>query len=99
MIDASFTKSTAEIVSVKSFDTAVNTVLWAINNLRDTMHSHDSLDEEYLQWQLGMYELAYGSFAKHYCLWLPKGNLGQLIEIEPKTKAEILGKLEELGYV
>ena len=23
------------------FDTAVNTVLWAISNLRDTMHSHD----------------------------------------------------------
>lgn len=23
------------------FDSAVNTVLWAINNLRDTMHSHD----------------------------------------------------------
>lgn len=23
------------------FDTAVNTVLWALNNLRDTMHSHD----------------------------------------------------------
>ena len=23
------------------FETAVNTVLWAINNLRDTMHSHD----------------------------------------------------------
>jgi 6-phosphofructokinase 1 len=23
------------------FDTAVNTVLWAINNLRDTFHSHD----------------------------------------------------------
>lgn len=23
------------------FDTAVNSVLWAINNLRDTMHSHD----------------------------------------------------------
>lgn len=23
------------------FDTAVNTVLWAINNLRDTLHSHD----------------------------------------------------------
>ncbi len=23
------------------FDTAVNTVIWAINNLRDTMHSHD----------------------------------------------------------
>ena len=25
------------------FDTAVNTVLWAINNLRDTLHSHDRL--------------------------------------------------------
>ena len=23
------------------FDTAVNTVIWAVNNLRDTMHSHD----------------------------------------------------------
>lgn len=56
------------------------------------------LDKEYLSWQLGMYQLAYGKeFEKCYCLWLPKGKLGQLVEIVPKTKEEILNKLEELN--
>jgi len=55
------------------------------------------LDKEYLEWQLGMYQLACGKvFEKCYCLWLPKKNLGQLVEIVPKTKEEILNKLEEL---
>lgn len=55
------------------------------------------LDKEYLSWQLGMYQLAYGKeFEKHYCLWLPKKQLGQLVEIVPRTKEEILNKLEEL---
>lgn len=55
------------------------------------------LDKEYLSWQLGMYQLAYGKeFKKHYCLWLPKKKLGQLVEITPKTKEEILEKLKEL---
>ena len=57
-----------------------------------------SLDEEYLSWQLGMYEMAYGEkFGKHYCLWLPKGKLGKLVEIHVKTEQEIIEKLEELG--
>lgn len=56
------------------------------------------LDKEYLSWQLGMYALALGKeFKKYYCLWLPKNELGQLVEIIPKTKEEILNKLEELG--
>ena len=55
------------------------------------------LDKKYLSWQLGMYALALGrTFKKNYCLWLPKNNLGQLVEIVPKTKDEILKKLEEL---
>lgn len=55
------------------------------------------LDKEYLSWQLGMYQLAKGiNFEKCYCIWLPKGKLGQLVEITPKTKEEILNKLEEL---
>lgn len=55
------------------------------------------LDEEYLSWQLGMYALALGKeFEKYYCVWLPKKNLGQLVEIIPKTKKEILNKLREL---
>ena len=56
------------------------------------------LDKEYLSWQLGMYALALGKeFKKYFCVWLPKKQLGQLVEIVPKTKEEILKKLEELG--
>lgn len=61
-----------------------------------------ALDKEYLSWQLGMYSLAlkkYMYFDKYYCLWLPKGDLGQLVEIKPKTSEEILKKLSELGYI
>lgn len=55
------------------------------------------IDKEYLAWQLGMYALAKEiEFEKYYCIWLPKKNLGKLVEIEPKTKQEILAKLEEL---
>ena len=64
------------------------------------------LDKEYLAWQLGMYSLACNNylqldkyFDKYYCLWLPKGDLGQLVEIQPKTSEEILKKLSELGYI
>ena len=56
------------------------------------------LDKEYLSWQLGMYALALDKeFEKYYCVWLPKRQLGQLVEIVPKAKEEILKKLEELG--
>ena len=56
------------------------------------------LDKEYLSWQLGMYALALGrQFKKYYCVWLPKKQLGQLVEIVPKTKEEILEKIKELG--
>lgn len=61
-----------------------------------------ALDKEYLAWQLGMYSLAlkkYLQFDKYYCLWLPKGDLGQLVEIQPKTTDEIISKLSELGYI
>ena len=55
------------------------------------------LDKEYLSWQLGMYALALNeTFEKYYCIWLPKKELGQLVEIKPKTKEEMLKKLEEL---
>ena len=55
------------------------------------------LDKEYLSWQLGMYQLAKGEkYDKCYCIWLPKKELGQLVEIVPKTEKEILDKLEEL---
>lgn len=56
------------------------------------------LDKEYLNWQLGMYALALGKeFEEYYCVWLPKKSLGQLVKIEPKTKEEILKKMEELN--
>ena len=49
------------------------------------------LDKKYLAWQLSMYELAYGeAFDKFYCIWLPKGGLGKLVEIERIEKEKIL---------
>lgn len=49
------------------------------------------VDIESLEWQLGMYQLAKEKkYKKCYCLWLPKKDLGQLVEIEPKTKNDIL---------
>ena len=50
-----------------------------------------TLDKEYLSWQLSMYELAIGyQFEKLYCIWLPKGQIGELVEIEriPREKIE-----------
>lgn len=58
------------------------------------------VDKESLSWQLSMYKFAYlsvnpkGYFEKLYCLWLPKGELGRLIEIEPKSINEILEVLD-----
>ena len=59
-----------------------------------------SLDKEYLSWQLSLYEYAYGKeFDKLYAIWLPKKDLGKLVEIERKSKEEIgklLKKVEEV---
>ena len=58
------------------------------------------LDKEYLSWQLSFYELAIGKeFDKLYCLWLPKKNLGDLVEIKRKTKEELLKVLEDYGNI
>ena len=54
------------------------------------------VDEEYLSWQLSMYELAIGrEFDKLYCLWLPKGGVGKLIEVKRKSKEEIEKVIKE----
>lgn len=47
------------------------------------------LDEYMLSWQLGLYKLGYKKPIEHcYVLWLPKKDLGKLIEILPKSKKE-----------
>lgn len=54
------------------------------------------LDKESLAYQLGFYKLAYRKpIEKCYCLWLPKKNLGQLVEIVPKSKKELLEVLKD----
>lgn len=54
------------------------------------------LDLEYLSWQLSFYELATGkTFDKLYAIWLPKKELGELVEIERKPRKELLRKLEK----
>lgn len=58
------------------------------------------LDKEYLSWQLSFYELANESmyhtrFEKLYAIWLPKRDYGQLVEIERKTRSELLEALKK----
>ena len=54
------------------------------------------LDEEYLSWQLSYYEMAVGKkFDKLYAIWLPKKDIGQVVEIKRKTKKEFMKKLKE----
>lgn len=55
------------------------------------------LDIEYLSWQLSLYD--FPSKKRHeklYALWLPKKNLGKLVEIPRKSDEEIKEKLKEL---
>lgn len=54
------------------------------------------LDLEYLSWQLSFYEMACGkTFDKLYAIWLPKKDLGQLVEVNRKPKEELINKLKE----
>ena len=58
------------------------------------------LDKEYLSWQLSYYELAIGkTFDKLYAIWLPKKDIGQLVEIERKPKELLIKKLKEFMEV
>lgn len=55
------------------------------------------LDKEYLSWQLSFYELASGKkYDKLYVIWLPKKEKGKIIEIERKSKKELLDILEKM---
>lgn len=53
------------------------------------------IHKENLEWQLGFYYLANGKMKrKGYCVWLPKGKEGKMVEIKPKTKTECLELLK-----
>ena len=58
------------------------------------------LDKEYLSWQLSFYELAMNKhFDKLFAIWLPKKDIGQLVEIERKPKEILIKKLKEFMEV
>lgn len=59
-----------------------------------------SLDKEYLSWQLSLYEYATGEkFDKLYAIWLPKKDIGRLVEIKRKSKKEIEKLLKRCGLL
>lgn len=67
-----------------------------INDIKTTAQ----LDKEYLSWQLSFYKYAYENMGgkelvKGYVTWLPKKDLGQFIEIQFKTKEEVLELVRE----
>lgn len=53
------------------------------------------LDKDYVAWQNSYYELADEEVDKLYCLWLPKGHLGDLYEVDRIDKEKLLKVLEE----
>ena len=59
------------------------------------------LDKESLSWQLSLYALAHNpdkyetEFDKFYAIWLPKRNLGQLVEVKKLPKEEVINKIKE----
>lgn len=66
--------------------------------IESSINQYKKLKEkkEYLSWQLSLYELGRGKkYEKLYAIWLPKKGLGQLKEIQRKSKKELLSKLEE----
>lgn len=55
------------------------------------------LDELYVSYQNSLYEMANGKVDKLYCLWLPKGHLGKLVEvnrIDNNLLKVIIGEIE-----
>lgn len=59
-----------------------------------------NLYKEYLEWQLGLYAMAYeDKVERYFAIWLPKGGLGELVEIAPKTEDECIEKLKELNLI
>lgn len=63
-----------------------------------------TLDKEYLEWQLGFYNLALKDMGyetpitEFYALHLPKKDIGKLIKITPKSDKELLKALKGMGY-
>lgn len=48
------------------------------------------LHEEWLKWQLSLYALALGTEKDfHYCIWLPKGKAGKVIQIDTLPREEV----------
>lgn len=55
-----------------------------------------TLDKDYLSWQLSIYNyLGKLNVKKLYAIWLPKKDLGKLVEVEFKTDEEIENLIEE----
>lgn len=60
------------------------------------------LDREYLSYQLSLYELAYEwtyevepfPFAEMFCLWIPKGELGEYVPIERIDRETLLKEFD-----
>lgn len=96
-------KSQEEIVNYKDYYAGRFDMLGFIKDelcLMD-IKTTAKLDEEYLSWQLSLYEYAYidmgGEEFNHlYAIWLPKKDIGQLVEVKRKSKEEIINLLKEI---
>lgn len=61
------------------------------------------LDKEYLSWQLSFYKLAYENMYDKkidglVAVWLPKKRIGEFVEIEIKSKEEVLELVDRYHF-
>ena len=67
-----------------------------IDDLVIDLKTTSEVHEEWLSWQIGLYQTALGiENDVGYCIWLPKGKTGKVVAIKPKTKQECLSLLED----
>ena len=67
-----------------------------IDNYIIDLKTTAELHEDWLSYQLGLYYLAAGIDQKiGYCIWLPKGKAGSVVQIDVATKEECISLLED----
>ena len=62
-----------------------------IDDLIIDIKTTSEIHEDWLRWQLSLYALALGIEKDfHYCIWLPKGKMGKVVQINALPKDEVM---------
>lgn len=69
-----------------------------IDDLIIDIKTTSEIHEDWLRWQLSLYALALGIEKDfHYCIWLPKGKMGKVVQINALPKDEVIKLVKDYG--